>query len=143
MQRFKLQESNTQRQQADEEIFASKKLVAQQKVKIQEGIVHLMLLLRISQYNTECSSIVYLLIRFIKHGLLHCSELQMHTGDTFLKTLQDKIKVSDVYQETLQKEISTLETTVIQCEPLHPDFLFNEQIDALHDELSRSSVILQ
>lgn len=67
----------------------------------------------------------------------------MHAGDTFLKTLQDKIKVSDVYQDTLQKEIFTLETTMIQCEPLHPEFLFNEQIDALHDELSRSSVILQ
>ena len=39
-------------------------------------------------------------------------------GDTFLRALQDKMKVSDAYQETLHKEVSNLETTITHCEPL-------------------------
>ena len=47
---------------------------------------------------------------FLCHKILHRST----AGDTFLQNLQDKVRVSDVYQETLHKEISVLEEVLQQ-----------------------------
>lgn len=41
-------------------------------------------------------------------------ESPVSAGDGFLHSLQDKLKVADVYQDNLHKQMSSLEATVFQ-----------------------------